>query len=265
MTEPSREHGVEHEPHLQSRGHGLDPSERRAHKILNLNREAERETDADRVDHNVWEEPSLSPQLTDGPGEEQLTYQKWLQAGVKSTTFVDSMLVTLLVALASGPWGILGAFWSTMAEGGGLAASSLLAVVVFGPVAEEVVKVSAAWWVVEKRPYRFQSISQVLFCAACGGLSFAAIENLVYIYVYVPVHSEAFVAFRWSVCVALHVTCSLISGLGLARIWDNAMRNNCRPKIALGVPWLVIAMVGHGLYNLAVVIAEYAGWLDFLN
>ena len=84
MSDPRREHGIEHDPHLRS-GHLPDPSERRAGQILN--REAVRETDSERVEHNVWEEPSLSAELTksqngrifflkDGPGASLLTSEK---------------------------------------------------------------------------------------------------------------------------------------------------------------------------------------------
>ncbi len=262
MTEPHHEHGVENEPHLQSSNFESDPSEARADRVLH--RERLQESDADQVEHNVWEEPALSADLVDSPGEDQLTYPRWLEAGIQKTTFLESMAVTLLVALAAGPWGVLGAFW-TASFGIGWQGVGLLAVVVFGPVTEEVTKIAAAWWVVEKRPYLFQSIPQILFCAACGGAAFAAIENLVYIYVYVPEHSLAFVQFRWTVCVGLHISCSLVAGLGLARVWDNAIRNRHRPKTALGIPWLVTAIIGHGLYNLSITIASLAGWLDFLH
>ena len=262
MAEPHHEHGIENEPHLQSSSFENDPSEARADRVLH--RDRLRESDADQVEHNVWEEPALSADLIDSPGEDQLTYPRWLEARIQKTTFLESMAVTLLVALSAGPWGILGAFWTAI-YGIGWQGVGLLAVVVFGPVTEEVVKISAAWWVVEKRPYLFQSIPQILFCAACGGAAFAAIENLVYMYVYVPDHSLAFVVFRWTVCIGLHVCCSLVAGLGLARVWDNAIRNRHRPKTALGIPWLVMAITGHGLYNLSITIASLAGWLDFLH
>ena len=262
MTEPDHEHGIEFEPHLQPTERKVDPSELLAQQALR--REKLRETDDDRIDHNVWEEPALSKELVDGPREDQLTYARWLQAGIEQTTIEKSMKVTLLVALAAGPWGVLGAFWTGI-YGSPLSAFGLIAVVVFGPVTEEVVKVSAAWWVVEKRPFWFQTVPQIIFCAACGGAAFAAIENLIYMYVYVPDHSAAFVIYRWTVCVGLHVGCSLVAGLGLAKIWDNAIRNLHRPKVALGVPYLVIAIVVHGFYNLTVTIASLAGWLDFLN
>jgi len=40
------------------------------------------------------------------------------------------------------------------------------------------------------------------------------------------------------------------------------MRNLHPPRLAMGVPWFVITMVGHGLYNLTVIIASTMGWLD---
>ena len=260
MSNPRRGHGIEDEPHLQPSGHEPDPSERTADAILG--QERAHETDNQRVEYNVWEEPVLSPALVTGPGDDQLTYAKWLRASIEKTTLADSLWVSFLVALTAGPWGVLGAFWTALAGNGG---AGLLAVVVFGPVTEEVVKIATAWWVVEKRPYLFKSVTQILFCCGCGGLAFAALENLVYMYVYVPDHSAAFVTFRWTVCVGLHVTCSLVAGLGLARVWDNAMRNEHRPRTPMGIPWLVTAMVGHGLYNLSVVVAAMAGWLDFLH
>jgi hypothetical protein len=262
MAEPHNEHGVENEPHLRSSNYENDPSEALADRVLD--RDRLRESDADQVEHNVWEEPALSADLVDGPGEDQLTYSRWLESRIQNTTVLESMGVTLLVILAAGPWGVLGAFWTAL-YGTGWQGIGLLAVVVVGPVTEEVVKISVAWWVVEKRPYLFKSIAQILFCAGCGGLAFAAIENLVYMYVYVPDHSLQFVLFRWTVCVGLHVSCSLVAGLGLARVWDNAIRNRHRPKTALGIPWLVVAITGHGLYNLSVTIASLAGWLDFLK
>ena len=255
------EHGVENEPHLRSGGHELDPCEATVER--RLRRERLHQSEADRVEHGVWEEPALSSELGGTPDESQLTYTRWLAAGIEKTTLLQSMGVTLLVALAAGPWGVLGAIWTGM-RSTGWQGVGLLAVVV-GPVTEEVVKISAAWWVVEKRPYLFRTIPQILFCSACGGFAFAAIENLIYIYIYVPEHSRLFVQFRWTVCVGLHVGCSLVAGLGLARVWDNAIRCRHRPKVALGVPWLLTAILGHGLYNLTIIIATQAGWLDLLR
>lgn len=255
MNKLNHHRGVENEPQFKTQEFASDSSEENAARLLA--RERMRETEADEVEHTVWSEPALSPQLAGQPGDEQLTYQRWLTRNISETTWVRSYGVVLLVALAAGPWGILGAVASAGAN-----SWALLMVVVFGPVAEEVAKVAAALWVVEKRPYLFRSQGQILLCAACGGLAFAAIENVLYTNVYFPKHTPEFVAFRWTVCVGLHVSCSLVAGLGLVRIWDNAIRNQHPPRLALGVPWLVIAMVGHGLYNLLSLLAQSVGWLD---
>ncbi|NOY29864.1 MAG: PrsW family intramembrane metalloprotease [Planctomycetes bacterium] len=240
--------------------HGLpqfvgDPSEEKAAR--RLARERERATDADAVEHTVWSEPALSSDLAGSPSEGQVTYPRWLEENIRGTSLAKSYGITLLVALAAGPWGVLGAF-----SGAGNSQLSVLMFAVFGPVAEEIAKVAAALWVVEKRPFLFRSFSQILLCAACGGLAFAAIENLLYLHVYVPVHTPEFVNFRWTVCVALHVGCSLIAGVGLVQIWSVAVRDLSPPRLALGVPWFTAAMVIHGLYNLTVMFASAAGWLD---
>ncbi|MCA9230044.1 MAG: PrsW family intramembrane metalloprotease [Planctomycetales bacterium] len=232
-----------------------DPSEQKAAELLR--RERERATDNEEVEHTVWSEPALSPALAGSPGDDQLTYQRWLVRNVERTSALRSIWVTLLVALAAGPWGVLGAF-----AGSGNSVFSMLMFTVFGPVAEEVAKVAAALWVVEKRPFYFRSFGQILLCAICGGAAFAAIENLLYIYAYVPDHTPAFVEFRWTVCVALHVTCSLIAGIGLMQIWRDAMRRLAPPQLSLGVPWFIPAMVIHGLYNASVIFVSAAGWLD---
>lgn len=255
MSDPEDNHDIQREPHLRPPQFIGDPSEKKAAELLAG--EGLRSTDSDRVEHTVWSEPALSPELAGEPGADQLTYQGWLTENIERTTWSHSLGVTLLVALAAGPWGVLAAIAGTRGS-----SFSILMFTVFGPVAEEVTKVAAALWVVEKKPFLFQSFGQIMICAACGGLAFAAIENLLYIYVYVPDHSPEFVEFRWTVCVALHVVCSSIAGLGLVRIWGRTIEQHTPPQLSLGVPWFVVAMIIHGAYNLTVTLASAAGWLD---
>ena len=251
-------HGIENEPHLKSNRFELDTSE--AEVAARLNFEQSQSTEADAVEHTVWSEPTVSTALAGEPDETQLTYRKWLTSNIQRTTWFTSIWVMILVALAGGPWSVMSAMYVGST---GASIFSILMFTVFGPVSEEVAKVAAALWVIEKRPFYFKSIWQIFVCAGCAGLAFAAIENLIYMYVYVPDHTPEFVQFRWTVCVFLHVSCSLVAAVGLARIWDNAIRNLHPPRLAMGVPWFSIAMGGHGLYNLSVIIAGAAGWLDF--
>jgi PrsW family intramembrane metalloprotease len=255
MSRRRRDPSIEHEPHLQNRAYEADPSETRSTKRIESEEHGTSPDDA--VEHTVWDEPTFSSELAGSPAEDQLTYARWLSQKQSETSSSKSWLTTLLVVIVAGPWGVLGAL--TGAGGSGF---RLALIVIIGPVTEEIMKVAAALWVVEKRPYLFKSVWQILICAAAGGAAFAFIENLMYLYVYLPEHSAKMAAWRWTVCVGLHMNCSFVAGVGLARIWDNAIRLRQRPQLWLGLPWFFMAMVAHGMYNGAVVIAEAAGWLE---
>jgi hypothetical protein len=257
MTRPSHDPSIEHEPHLRDAMFDADPSEQLADRILQD--AAGRSASGEAPDHSVWDEPSLSPELVGSAGIDQATYARWLEGKIAETSSVKSWLMTLAVVLVAGPWGVLGALF-----GGVEGSSSAFAMyAIIGPVTEEIMKIAAALWIVEKRPYLFKSVWQILLCAAAGGAAFAYIENLVYLNVYLPDPSSQLVMWRWTVCSGLHTTWSFIAGVGLARIWDNAIRNRHPPQLGLGVSWFVLAMAGHGMYNGFVVFAERFGWLDF--
>lgn len=242
--------GIEHEPHFGPEYFEFDASEDRTYPTA-------ASTDLERVEHTVWDEPTLAPELL-RQSPPDITYQAWLKEKIEQTSLLESWLVTSLVALAAGPWGVIGAFAGANATG-----FVFLAVSVFGPITEEVTKVAAAMWVIEKRPYLFLSEAQILICAACGGLAFAAIENLIYMFVYVPNHTAEFVAFRWTVCVALHMTCSTLAGLGLVRVWRESIGQLTRPRLDLAFRWMFIAMLLHGTYNLTVTVLSLVGYFDF--
>jgi hypothetical protein len=250
VIDPNDPHDIRNEPQYLAEYYELDPSEQRAQR-------PERTTDqVERVEHTVWDEPTIASELS-GQLEPDITYASWLSQNIAQTSWFDSWAVTVLVACAAGPWGVLGAFAGANATG-----FALLAMCVFGPIAEEVSKVAAAMWIVEKRPYCYLSGAQILFCAACGGLAFASIENLIYMYVYVPDHSREFVAFRWTVCVALHMSCSTMAGLGLVKVWRESITNLQKPRLELAYSWMATAMVCHGIYNFTVTILQLTGWLD---
>ena len=109
---------------------------------------------------------------------------------------------------------------------------------------------------VEKKPYLFRFSMQIAFCVLASGFTFAFVENLLYLKVYIPQASAFLVWWRWTICVAMHMGCSLIAGLGLMRIWKNARARCARPRLSLGYPYLLTAIVIHGAYNgLAVLLS----------
>jgi RsiW-degrading membrane proteinase PrsW (M82 family) len=188
-----------------------------------------------------------------------------------TTPAVRTWCVTLLVVLAAGPWGVLGALFNNTGSG----AWGLITVIVLAPVIEEIMKIALALWVIEKRPYLFRMPAQILLCALAGGLAFALIENLMYFLFQQPngpqipgiEHPSTAAAnwfvWRWTVCTGLHATCSFFSGLGLVRMWSRAIAQRARPDIAYAAPMIIAAMICHGLYNGLVTVAELSGWLKF--
>jgi len=239
------------EPHLRAGPHVPDPSEARAARVLDKAR-ASADAEDQRVEHTVWDEPGLSPELAGQAPPAQLTYSRWLEKRRGEVSGARSWGVTLALALAAGPWAVLGAFY-----GSGQTAFSLIVIVLIGPTVEEVMKTAAAMYVIERRPFLFKSPVQIAVCVVAGALVFATLENLLYLNVYVPQPPVWLVRWRWSVCVALHVGCTLVAGLGLMRIWRDTWERRARPRLVLGFPYLVTAIVIHGTYNALAVVLTF--------
>lgn len=253
MNRPSDDPSIEHEPHLRGGGFAPDPSEPAARrKVENA---THKQTDDDHVEHTVWDEPGLSRDLAGDAPSDSLTYARWIERRTAETSAGYSWAIAALVAIAAGPWAILGAF-----AGSGRSMFGIAMIVVFGPVTEEMMKVAAALWVVEKRPFLFRSRVQIAVCVLAGGFVFAAVENVLYIYVYMDEPTELLIRWRWTICVALHMSCSFVAGLGLMRCWRSTIENRTRPKLSTGAVYMVIAIVIHGVYNSFAVLLSM---LDF--
>jgi RsiW-degrading membrane proteinase PrsW (M82 family) len=259
MTRPPHDPSVEWEPHLSGQSFQADASEDRA--AARLSAEQSQATRDAQVDHSVWDEPSLTVERSGPDQQNQLTYAGWLRERIDNTSWTTSWLVTIGLILVAGPWGVIGAlFFGGTAD---VSMVGLVTAVILAPVTEEITKIAATLWVIEKRPYWLKSAGQILFSAAAGGLAFGVIENLIYLNIYVPEGGSDFARWRWGVCTTLHVSCSLLAGVGMVRIWGHTMRDLTRPNLGLGMPWIFTAMVCHGLYNLSVSVAELVGWLSF--
>ena len=254
MSKPEKDPSYFEEPHLKNGGFSTDPSEAKADEVLEKTRHDEA-TPEQRVEHTVWDEPGLSQELIHDITAPGLTYSEWLLKRRVNTSTAKSWLITWAIVLAAGPWAILGTF----IYGFSSLETSLpyaMAIVVFGTVTEEMMKIALALYVVEKRPFLFKSPLQIVVCALAGGLVFSAVENLLYIYIYIDEPSGSLIMWRWSVCVFLHTGCSLVASLGLLKIWRQVWKNLKRPPLSLAFPYLILAVVIHGAYNtLALVLS----------
>ena len=106
---------------------------------------------------------------------------------------------------------------------------------------------------------------------------FAAVENLIYLKIYIPDHDSRLVIWRRTVCVGVQVACSAIVGYSLARSSGGRAAKECREHRLLNsasphlldkpcersgifrgtsLVCLVVATLLHGTYNFATVVLE---------
>ena len=90
-----------------------------------------------------------------------------------------------------------------------------LGAILVAPWVEELVKPLGVYFLVWRWGRFFNSRLYNSLLAALGGLVFAILENLLYIYVTHRGMDAGMVAFRWRYCTALHVVCSAIFGYGV--------------------------------------------------
>ncbi|MBX3419234.1 MAG: PrsW family intramembrane metalloprotease [Pirellulaceae bacterium] len=205
------------------------------------------------AENSVWDEPARAVGLAGELDPQQITWFRYYLHQQSQTQPGIPWLVTMAILVLAGPLAILGALFNWF---GG---NAWLAIVVMGPTVEEVFKIALPLWVIEKRPWLFSSGIQILICCFGAGLMFAAIENLLYLNVYIPNPSERLVFWRWTVCVALHTGCSLVAGVGLLQVRSRMLKRERQPQLIDGSNWIIAAIVIHGTYNAFAILID--GWL----
>lgn len=220
-----------------------DPSEARVGQVSD-------EADGlDRLRDSVFCEPAFAAAGDGGATRDWLTEKRG------TCSVAGTVVVTLLAGVLSGPFAILGAFLTSLKGHGGLVYA-----LVFAPVAEEWLKQSGMIFLLERKPYRIVSAAQFVAAAVLSALVFATCENLLYLNVYARVPRamtpELYRHFRWAVCTALHVACSLICSFGLVRAWRQQLRDGKPVDLSVSFPMFVVGMAVHGLYNLSVFVME---------
>ena len=197
------------------------------------------------VEHTVWDEPGLSPQLAGAVPENALTWSDWYQQQRAATSVLDTWLVTMLVTVLAAPLAIITSWFSF-----GGSTFDVLVLVVIIPATEELLKVALPLWVVEKRPHLFCAPFQILLCAACSGLLFGAMRHVFAVKLFMP--GSLPVVDRLSgelpMSILMHTVCSLIAGMAMVRIWSGASRCQQRPDLTEGSGFGSVAIGIHIAY-----------------
>lgn len=235
----------------------MDPSELITDKLFSRRNES---VDSDeQIEHSVWDEPALSTDMKNSSNISHLTYAGWLSMKISTMSTSRSWLITLAVALSAGPWAVIGALFIGYSDVSFYSAG-FIAVVLIAPMTEEFMKIAIPLYIAEKRPFYFKSRLQVLLCIIAGGVVFAVIENLIYIYIYIPNPSAQIILWRWTICTLMHASATFIAGLGIMRMWADSNKGMSRPQLSLAYPYIITAIILHSLYNIFAIVLSYSGY-----
>lgn len=170
-------------------------------------------------------------------------------------TWRDHVLAVSLAVLG-GLIGILGAF---IEEGKSL--NPFLPFIV-APIVEEALKPAGVYFILGKYQRLLRSQLYTAFLCALAGVSFAVVENLVYLYIYIPQHSQSLVLYRFTVNVFVHSLTSFILGFGINQSLISSVKGEV-PFLKGSKKFFVIAILIHAIYNTGAFIAQIAGLLNF--
>ena len=205
---------------------------------------------------SLLEEYYASTAFEPGVGEGASTEYRELVRREQSR-YPGSMLPVLSILS-----GLIGGFFAVPAiflNGTG-SLFGFIMLVFLGPFAEEALKQSGTIFQLEKMPGSLQCGWQFFLTGMVGGAVFSVLENMIYEYIYLaklpPDQLAAVMAFRWTICMMVHVLCTVISLMGLRRVCLESLEKGRPCRIADAFPWFVAATVVHGLYNFSMLFLD---------
>lgn len=186
---------------------------------------------------------------------EAVSYGGWLRERAAHLSPDVGWGIALAAVIVGGGAAIGGAMIGSFTQMR-LTISSFFLTAVIGPAVEEAMKIATCAMVIEIRPYLFSRRAQIYVATLGAAFVFAAIENVLYLHVYIEEPTELIFLWRWTVCVALHVGCTAVATRGLTRIWHRTMTEYRRPVMAQGFGPLATAIVLHGCYNASALLYQ---------
>ena len=238
----SRDHSVFAEPWMKTDDQAFMPNDPPMVDIPNSMVDPE---------NSVWDEPGLSRQLAGETPQDAVTWFRWYEGLAATTSSQTSWVITLAVAASSGILAVLAALFL-----GPQKSLPIVMIVIGAPFFEEILKIAPTLYICERQPWLFKSRKQIVLCCLTSGLTFAFLENLLYLNVYIPNPSAAIIQWRWIACTALHATCSTIAGFGCGLVWRNFQSEKRMPHVADGAHMITAAIALHAAFNTLAILLD---------
>ncbi len=164
--------------------------------------------------------------------------------------------LALLLALLGGGLGVFGAVVQEL-QSSGIGGPFFAA-----PIIEEALKPAGIYILLIVWPRALAGRLHTATLTAISGLCFGLIESYVYVTWYYPEGDSAYVLFRFTVPVMMHMIASFLVGFGLSRqLVDWAGGRASFPKMTRN--FYIAAVLLHATYNTSVVVLDLTGVLEF--
>ena len=170
---------------------------------------------------------------------------------------VGGHLLAISLALVGGVLGIAGAFVQELPAAAGL----LLLPFLGAPIIEEGVKPIGVYILLMRWPHLLRGQLYTAALAGLAGLVFGVLESLVYVKLYVPDPSDAFVTYRFTVPLAVHALASFTVGLGINKgVLAWAKGEAALPKASRNL--FIAAVTLHAVFNITGFVLVVTGVVD---
>jgi RsiW-degrading membrane proteinase PrsW (M82 family) len=158
-----------------------------------------------------------------------------------------SYIIAPFIAIGGTVIGILGSILRELFH------YSYILVFIAAPIIEEALKPTGLYLMLVLWPKMLKGRIYTALLSALAGLTFAIIENILYLKVYFPHHSLDIVLFRYTAGIGIHVICSFILGFGINQKLLASIRGEI-PFLQDNKKFFFIPMILHSLYNVVVVV-----------
>lgn len=136
----------------------------------------------------------------------------------------------------------------------------LFAPFVAAPIIEEALKPAGVYLLLGRFQNLLRNQLYTAYLSALAGLSFAVVENIVYLYIYFPDHTSSLVIYRFTVNVFVHSLASFIFGFGINQKLVASIKGEI-PFLTGSKKFFIAAILLHAFYNIGAFIAQISGFV----